>query len=404
MTPPPHRNTLTGIQPLPRKAHPVPRTNPLLETLEAYPLATLVRAVRDLRAAGGPVHNFGLGDPDEPTPDFIRQALREAVPEVSQYPTVRGTIEVRAAIAAYLERRFGVTVDPDTQVLPTSGSKEAVFHLPLAVIDPAAPDRTVIFPDPSYPAYGRGTLFAGGEPHAVGLASDWRFRPWELPGDLLDRARILYINSPHNPSGATMGLEELRRTWALCQEHDVLLVADECYADMYDEHPPPSLLEVASEGALVIHSLSKRSGMTGYRSGFLAGDPHWISTLGELRTNPGVAPQDFVNAAAAAAWSDDEHAAERRACFAAKRALMRDFLEGIGLQVAPSQSTFYLWFRAPEGHDDVSYAALLRSAGIVVVPGRMLGHTRAAEGWLRLALVPDLEGCQAACEDWPRIA
>jgi succinyldiaminopimelate transaminase len=381
----------------------VPRTNPLLDSLEAYPMATLVRAVRALRDAGGPVFDFGLGDPDEPTPDFIRETLRDAVPAVSQYPTVRGGHAVREAIASYLGRRFGVTVDPATQVMPTSGSKEAIFHLPLAVIDPNAPDRTVVFPDPSYPAYGRGALFAGGEPHAVPLPADWRFRPWELPAELLARTRILYINSPHNPSGATMGLEELRRTWALCQEHDVLLVADECYADMYDQQPPPSLLEVGVDNCLVIHSLSKRSGMTGYRSGFLAGDPRWISTLAELRTNPGVAPLDFVNAAAAAAWSDDSHAAERRAIFAAKRALMLDFLDSIGLSVAPSQSTFYIWFRAPAGHDDESYATLLRSAGIVVVPGRMLGHTSASHGWLRLALVPDLDGCRAACEAWASV-
>jgi succinyldiaminopimelate transaminase len=364
-------------------------------------MATLVRAAAELRAGGGPVFDFGLGDPTEPTPAFIRQALLDAVPANSQYPTVRGARPVRGAIAAYLQRRFDAVVDPDTQVLPTSGSKEAVFHLPLAVIDPAAPDRAVVYPDPSYPAYGRGAQFAGGEPVAVPLPADWRFRPWELDPDLLARTRLLYINSPHNPSGATMGLDELRRTHELCLEHDILLVADECYADMYDEHPPPSLLEVGTDNALVIHSLSKRSGMTGYRSGFMAGDPNWIRILTELRANPGVAPQDFVNAAAAVAWSDDAHAADRRATFAAKRALMRGFLEGLGLDVAPSQSTFYLWFRAPDGHDDASYAELLRGAGIVVVPGRMLGCTPACMGWLRLALVPDLEGCRAACEAWP---
>ncbi len=381
----------------------MPRTNPLLERLDAYPMAALVSAARRLREAGGPVFDFGLGDPDEPTPAFIRQALRDAVPEGSQYPTVRGSRDVRRAIAAYLERRFGVTIDPDTQVLPTSGSKEAVFHLPLAAIDPAAPDRTVIFPDPSYPAYERGTLFAGGQPHAVPLPADWRFRPWELDPALLARTRILFINSPHNPSGAVAGLEDLRRTHQLCLDHDILLVADECYADMYDHQAPPSLLEVGLDNVLVIHSLSKRSGMTGYRSGFLAGDPRWIQLLAELRTNPGVAPQDFVNAAAAAAWSDDAHAAQRRGTFTAKRALMRAFLEGIGLEVAPSQATFYLWFRAPQGHDDASYAELLRGAGIVVVPGRMLGSTHACRGWLRLALVPDLAGCKAACEAWAAI-
>jgi acetylornithine aminotransferase len=140
--------------------------------------------------------------------------------------------------------------------------------------------------------------------------------------------------------------------------------------------------------------------MTGYRSGFLAGDPHWISLLAELRANPGVAPQDFVNAAATAAWSDDAHAGERRRLFAEKRALLRGFLEQRGLRVAQSEATFYLWFQAPAGHDDVSYAAHLERAGILAVPGRMLGCTTAGHGWLRLALVPTLDGCRAAIAAW----
>ncbi len=398
MTSPLSLATLPGFPP--DREEDVPRTNPLLDRLEAYPLAELVKAAARLRAAGGPVFDFGLGDPDEPTPAFIRNAVRAAVPKVSQYPTTRGTPGVRQAIADYLRRRFDVAVDPDTQVLPTSGSKEAVFHLPLAVIDPAAPDRTVVFPDPSYPAYGRGTLFAGGTPHAVPLPDDWLFRPWELDDELLRRTRILYVNSPHNPSGATASLDDLRRIHAVCVRHDILLVADECYADMYDHQPPHSMLEVGVDNVLVIHSLSKRSGMTGYRSGFLAGDPRWMSIVGELRTNLGVAPQDFVNAGATVAWADDDHAAERCEIFTEKRALMHAFLDSTGHQVAPSQATFYVWFRAPDGHDDQSYAKLLLQAGIVVVPGRMLGSTRAGHGWLRLALVPDIAGCQAAIEAW----
>jgi len=378
----------------------VPRTNPLLARLDPYPLAELVRSRARLLATGRPVFNFGLGDPVEPTAPFIPAALRAAVSAVSQYPTTAGPSFLREAIAGYLQRRFGASLDPETQVLPTSGSKEAVFHLPLAVIDPTATDRTVIYPDPSYPAYGRGALFAGGEPHAVPLGADWQFRPWELDPALLRRARLLYINSPHNPSGAEASLDDLARIHDLCRQHDLLLVADECYADMYDRDPPPSVLQVSSEGVLVVHSLSKRSGMTGYRSGFLAGDASWIRQLVLLRTNLGTAPQDFVNAAAAAAWSEDEHVHQRRALFAAKRSLLVGFLQELGLQVAPSQATFYLWFRAPEGHDDASYAALLLRAGIVVAPGRMLGSTRAGHGWLRLAMVPDLEHCRQAIAAW----
>jgi len=375
-----------------------------LANLDAYPLAELVRARARIAEQGLPVYDFGLGDPEEPTPLFVRQACQASIGPASSYPTVRGSAPLRAAIADYLQRRYGADLDPERAVLPTSGSKEAVFHLPQAVIDPGAPDRAVVFPDPSYPAYERGALFAGGEPVAVPLPQDWQFRPWELDEALLDRTRLIYLNSPHNPSGAVSSLQDLARIHALCRSRNILVVCDECYADCYDRTPPPSMLEVASQGVLVLHSLSKRSGMTGYRSGFLAGDEAWIALLAEHRTNPGLAPQDFVNEAARAAWSDDEHVRERRAIFAAKRQLLEGFLRQQGLQVAPSQTTFYLWFKAPPGHDDESYAAWLRQAGIIVAPGRMLGSTSACHGYLRMAMVPSLERCAQAIEAWKALA
>jgi aspartate/methionine/tyrosine aminotransferase len=182
-------------------------------------------------------------------------------------------------------------------------------------------------------------------------------------------------------------------------ERDILLVSDECYADLYDEVPPPSALQAGWENVVVVHSLSKRSGMTAYRSGFLAGDARWIGILHDLRLNLGVAPQAFVNAAAVAAWSDDAHAEERRLTFAAKRALVRRFLEASGYEVAPGDATFYLWLRAPGG-DDLAFAAWLEAAGIVVTPGSILGSTPAGRGWIRLAMAPDMAGCDAAISAW----
>lgn len=376
------------------------RTNPLLDRLEAYPATALTQRRARLEATGQPVFDFGLGDPELPTPPFIRAALCGAVGVRSQYPSVRGQPPVREAIAGYLRRRFGVDLDPEASVLPTSGSKEAVFHLPLMVIDAAAEDRLVVFPDPSYPAYQRGALFAGGEALPVPLGKDWRFRPWELPEEVLRRTRLLFVNTPHNPSGTVTSLDELARIHALCRAWDILLVSDECYADIHDGTPPPSLLQVAQEGVLVVHSLSKRSGMTGYRSGFLAGDPQWIQRLAVLRANPGVAAQDFVNEAARVAWSDDAHAEERRREFVARRRFMRHFLEAAGFEVAAGAATFYLWFHAPPGHDDLSYTELLTRVGIIAAPGRMFACTDAAHGWIRLALCPDLPACQRAVEAW----
>ena len=383
----------------------MPRFNPVLDALPTYPFVELDRRKAALQAQGRPVFDFAKGDPVEPTPDFIREALLAAVEPSCPYPSVTGRSDVREAIAAYLQRRFGVTVDPKVGVLPTSGSKEAVFHAPLLVIDPHADDRVVLFPDPGYPAYERGALFAGAEAHPVPLDGDHVFRPWLLPDALLRRCRLLWINSPHNPSGAVTGRDDLERIVELCHKYDIVLMSDETYADLYSEGsaPPPSVLEISQSGVLALHSLSKRSGMTGYRSGFLAGDPALIARTRELRANPGIAPQDFVNAAAAVAWSDDAHVAVRRQVFSDKKRVLIDFFREQGWTFLGEAATIYLWLRVPAGDDDRAYATRLLDAGIVVSPGAMLGLTPAGAGWLRLAMVPTVAECAAAVAAWRRL-
>ena len=197
-----------------------------------------------------------------------------------------------------------------------------------------------------------------------------------------------------------MSEDDLRRTWEVCREHDILLASDECYSDTWFDRPPTSILQVATEGVLAVFSLSKRSGMTGYRTGIVAGDTQVMAALRDLRANPGLAPQDFVNAAAATAWDDDAHAEERRGIFAAKREVLLDFLRGAGLEVVASEASFYLWVRAPSGHDGLSYAERLLSVGIVVNPGSAFAVTGAGNHFVRLALVPDVETCREACRAW----
>ncbi|MFM2245383.1 MAG: hypothetical protein RL071_1457 [Pseudomonadota bacterium] len=380
----------------------MPRYNPILDQLPTYPFVELDRRKAALLAAGRPVFDFAKGDPVEPTPDFIREAMLSAVEPSCPYPSVTGRSDVRDAISAYLLRRFGVRVDPKTAILPTSGSKEAVFHAPLLVIDPQADDKVVLFPDPGYPAYERGALFAGGEAHPVPLDGDHVFRPWLLPPALLERCRLLWINSPHNPSGAVTHLDDLARTVELCHRYDILLMSDETYVDLYTEgaEPPHSVLEISQQGVLALHSLSKRSGMTGYRSGFLAGDPTVIARTKELRANPGLAPQDFVNTAAAVAWADDAHVAARRRLFDEKKRVLVHFFREQGWTFIGEEATIYLWLRVPGGGDDRAYAERLLEAGIVVSPGAMLGLTPAGAGWLRLAMVPTVAECAAAVAAW----
>jgi acetylornithine aminotransferase len=372
----------------------------VLDEFPAYPTAELYARCERLREQGRAVFDFGVGDPVEPLPDFLREAMVHAIPTASGYPTWADGAPVREAIVGYLSRRFGVTLDPETQVLPTLGSKEAVFSLPLALIDRDAPDRTVVFPDPGYPAYARGARFAGADVHPVALSGDFKMRPWELPESVLDAARLLWINSPGNPTGAVLDRDHLRRVWEICQAHDILLVSDECYADLHDGDPPPSVLEVATDDVLVLNSLSKRNGMTGHRAGFLAGDPAWVARLRRFRTNPGVAPQSFVNAAAAAAWADDAHAERRRRTFAQRKALLRSFFAEIGLEVVASDATLYVWVKAPDGKSGVDYVRELLELGIVASPGAWLGQTDAGRDHVRFAVCPTLDEIEAAIAAW----
>jgi succinyldiaminopimelate transaminase len=377
-------------------------SNPALERLGGYPLAAFQDLANALRADGEPLHDFSIGDPDEPTPRFIRRALVDAVGPVSRYPTAAGQPALRAAVADWVARRHGVAVDPDRHVLPSAGSKEAIFHLPLAVLDPHGPRRHVLWGEPGYPVYGRGARFAGGasDPVTLGPEAGWRLSLGELPAERLRRACIAWVNHPHNPTGATADLGWYREQVAVAREHDLLLASDECYQEVWFDTPPPSALEACDgdfTGVLAFVSLSKRSGMTGYRSGAMVGDPELIGRLRLLRPNVGTAAPDFVQAAAIAAWGDQDHVDERRAVFAAKRAVVLEQLHGMGIEVSGSDATFYVWFRAPGG-DDAAYAAALLRERIVASPGRAFGP--GGTGWLRLALVPTVDGCRAATASW----
>jgi aspartate/methionine/tyrosine aminotransferase len=221
-----------------------------------------------------------------------------------------------------------------------------------------------------------------------------------LDDELLGRTAIAWLGYPHNPTGATVDAAYLRDQLDVARAHDILLCADECYQELWFDTPAPSLLEVAGTGAkgvLAVLSLSKRSGMTGYRSGAIVGDADLIARLRVLREDTGTASPDFVQAAAQAAWSDDDHVVERRGVFAAKREAVLAGLRALELTWSGSQATFYVWVRVPDG-DDLRYATGLLDAGLVVTPGRAFGI--GGEGWIRLALVPDLNGCREAMDRW----
>jgi succinyldiaminopimelate transaminase len=331
----------------------------------------------------------------ERTPAFIREMLRQSVPEVSSYPSVAGVQELREACAGWLERRFGVRLDPQNEILPLNGTKEGVFLLAFAVVNRDAAKRTVVIPTPAYPVYEPAAKFAGADVHMVPLRSEdgWRFRPERVPDSVWERTALLWLNYPHNPTGATLPRETLDQVTALARRHGFWVASDEAYADIYFGEPPGSMLATGLENVLTFHTLSKRSAMTGYRSGFMAGDPRLMHALYRFRPNVGVATPEFVQRAAIAAWNDDAHAADQRALYAAKRALVAGAFKRYGWTVEATDATFYLWVRAPGG-DDWAWVESLMKKGVVATPGSFMGQ--GGEGYVRWALVPTLEQCNEA--------
>jgi succinyldiaminopimelate transaminase len=359
------------------------RLSPVLEGLGTYPFVRLEEARARLRAAGVELVDFGMGEPREETPAFIRQALVEAITPLAPYPSAVGLPELRAAIAAWAGRRFGATLDPDTEVIPTFGSKEAVFGLAHVL----AGDQVVV-PQPAYPVYVRGAQFAGKEVVELPLleADGW------LPDlDAVDWSRValLWLNYPNNPTGATASVAFYERAAALAREHGFVVASDEAYSELYfGDQAPVSALQVSDRtNVAVFNTLSKRSSMPGYRSGFVAGDPAIVAALKKYRPNVGVAPPEFFQRAAIAAWNEESHVAEVRERYRAKREVLLPALEDIGLRSAGGDASFFLWM---EGSDEL--AARWLEEGVIVAPGSFFGP--AGEGYLRLALVPPLDAIE----------
>jgi succinyldiaminopimelate transaminase len=368
--------------------------SPLLSSLAAYPFVRLEEAKRDAAARGIELVDFGVGDPREPTPRLVRDALSAALGDSSRYPLAQGLPELREAIAGWAGRRFGVALDPDTEIIPTLGSKEAIFSLAQAVVGER---RLVAVPDPGYPVYERGALFAGAEPVALPLREGNGFLPDldAVEPDLWDRLAVFWVNYPNNPTAAVAELDFYERLGELARRHGFLLASDEAYSELWFESPPPSALQLADRtNVLVFNTLSKRSSMTGYRSGFAAGDPALIAALRAFRPTVGTAPQEFVQRASIAAWGDEAHVEETRARYRRKRELIAGALERRGVRIAGSAATMYLWVAVPAGETSESFAGRLLEHGVVVAPGAYLGP--AGEGYVRFALVPGLEDCERA--------
>jgi LL-diaminopimelate aminotransferase len=369
-----------------------------LERLPPYLFAELERKVREKKEAGVDVISLGIGDPDTPTPEPVIAALGAGAhdPGTHRYPSNRGRPELREAFARFYDRRFGVAIDPETEIVPALGAKECVFNLNLAFLDP---DAIALAADPGYPVYTGGPLLAGAEAVLMPLLPERGFAPDldAIGGDVAARARLLYLNYPNNPTGAILPDGLFERAVEFAREHDVLIVHDASYTETtFDGYVAPSFLETpgAKEVGVEVFSLSKGWNMTGWRTAALVGNADACNAYWHLKTNIDSGMFEAVQLAAAAAL-DAGPPEEMRVIYQRRRDLVCDALAEIGVEVTKPKGTIYVWAPVPEGHTSASYCELvLEESGVVVSPGGAYGPN--GEGFFRISLtVPDARLAEA---------
>jgi len=343
-----------------------------------------------MRAEGVDVISLGIGDPDLPTPPAVIEALQRAVerPETHRYPSNSGLVAFREAVSSFYARRFDVAIDPSTEVIPVLGGKEAVAHVALACLDPG---DVALAPDPGYPPYTSGPVFAGAEVHYLPLREDNAFMPDldAIPAETAARANLLYFNYPNNPTGAVVADGFFDRVVAFAREHDLIAIHDSAYTEIaFDGYRPPSFLATpgAKDVGAEIFSLSKGWNMTGWRVGWIAGNAEVVERYRQLKTNLDSGMFDALQLAGVAALNDvPTFPQEMSEIYHRRRDLMLDALRAIGIDVEAPRATPYLWIRVPEGHDSSSFTELvLEQAAVIVSPGPSFGPS--GEGYVRISL------------------
>lgn len=377
-----------------------------LSSIGSYAFAEVDRKVAELKAKGITPVDFGVGDPSVPTPVLVREAAKKGIDARARagYPPYEGLPEFRNGCAAWMKRRFGVEVDPETEVTSTIGSKEAVFNFAEAFVNPG---DYVIMPSPGYPPYERGTLFAEGRPFFVPLVKENGFLPdlENIPEDILEQAVIMWVNYPNSPTGRTAPPGFFERAVRFCADNNIILASDEAYSEIYfSEEPPHSALEYADQGVVSFFSLSKRSAMTCYRTGWAAGDERIISAFRKTKTNIDSGTPSFIQDAATAALADEEHVEQFNREYRTKRDIMIDALTSCGLPDCSPEGTIYIWQEVPGNMTDVEFATRLVEEDIAAVttPGswisRESGGANPGAGYVRFALVPSIEDTERAAK------
>jgi len=365
-----------------------------LDQVPPYLFAELERKIAERRAQGIDVISLGIGDPDLPTPPAVVEAAAEALhdPSTHQYPTNHGSDEFREAAAAFYRDRFGVELDPTSEVIPVLGGKEAVGHVAMACLDPS---DVCLSPEPGYPPYTSGPLFSGSEVYYLPLTEENAFFPAldEIPDDVAGRANLLYLNYPNNPTGATVPDRAFEQAVAFALDHDVIVVHDNAYSEItFDGYVAPSFLQTpgAKDVGVEIFSPSKGWNMTGWRAGLIAGNAEVVERFRQLKSNLDSGLFEAIQRAVVVALTQErEFPRQMSDVYRRRRDRLVDALAQIGLDVARPKATPYCWVRVPDGHSSASFASLvLDEANVVVSPGPSYGPS--GEGFVRLSLtVPD---------------
>lgn len=365
-----------------------------LKALPPYLFAEVDRKKRELIAKGKDVIDLGVGDPDTPTPDFIIEAMTKAAQDGSnhRYALDAGMPVFRESIAAWFQDRYGIKLDPAKEILPLIGSKEGIAHFPLAVVNPG---DVCLIPDPGYPPYRSGTLFAGGTPHYMPLLESNDFLPnlKEIPADVLKKAKVIYINYPNNPTSAIATKEFYKEVVAFAHQHELIIASDAAYNEVgFDGYQAPSIFEVdgAKEVAVEFHSLSKTFSMTGWRVGFAAGNPELVALLGKVKSNCDSGIFQAVQLAGKAALDHGKEAHQKLLqMYQKRRDLLVNGFNKIGWPIKGPKATFYCWIPVPPGYTSTELAVkFLEEMSIVVTPGNGFGPN--GEGYFRISLtMPD---------------
>jgi LL-diaminopimelate aminotransferase len=379
-----------------------------LKRLPPYLFKEIDRQKEQVRAKGIDIIDFGVGDPDLPTPPHIIEALKRSAsdPANHRYPSYSGMGEFNAAVARWYDQRFNVDLDASTEVVTLIGSKEGIAHIPLAFINPG---DVALVASPGYPVYHIGTQLAGGIPYFMDLLKEHRFLPdlEAISSEVTQKAKMMFINYPNNPTAAVATKDFFESVVAFAREHNIIVCHDAAYSEMaFDGYRPISFLEVdgAKSVGIEFHSLSKTYNMTGWRIGFAVGCADVIAALGQVKSNIDSGAFQAVQIAGITALEGDQACVEdMRQTYAERRDILVAGLRAMGLSVENPRATFYLWVEVPQGHTSVGFASLLLTeAGIVTTPGN--GFGTAGEGYIRMALTVDREQIREAVERMSRLS